>query len=86
MEREGFPITAMREIKILKRLNHPNIVKLKEVVSSKRKLIIVTFIANRENKNRGSVFLVFEYVDHDFNGLIDMKITFDLAQKKCIMK
>jgi cyclin-dependent kinase 12/13 len=39
-EKEGFPITAMREIKILKRLNHPNIVKLKEVVTSKRKIIM----------------------------------------------
>ena len=38
-EKEGFPITAMREIKILKRLNHQNIVKLKEVVVSKRKIL-----------------------------------------------
>jgi serine/threonine protein kinase len=30
-----FPITAIREIKILKKLNHENIVKLKEIVTSK---------------------------------------------------
>ena len=34
-EKEGFPITAIREIKILKALNHPNIIDLIEVVTSK---------------------------------------------------
>lgn len=81
----------MREIKILKRLNHPNIVKLNEVVTSKRKysvpnILIYYGIANRENKNRGSVYLVFEFVDHDFHGIMDRNIKFDLPQLKCIMK
>ena len=31
-EDEGVPSTAMREISILKELNHPNIVDLKEIV------------------------------------------------------
>jgi len=35
-EMEGFPITAVREIKILRQLNHPNIVKLIEIVTDKR--------------------------------------------------
>jgi len=34
-EENGFPITAIREVKILKALNHPNIVELKEIVTSK---------------------------------------------------
>jgi serine/threonine protein kinase len=34
-EENGFPITAIREVKILKALNHENIVKLKEIVTSK---------------------------------------------------
>ena len=33
-KKEGFPITAIREIKILKRVDHVNIVRLKDVVSS----------------------------------------------------
>ncbi|KAG5064560.1 hypothetical protein JHK85_005743 [Glycine max] len=33
-EREGFPITAIREIKILKKLHHENVIKLKEIVTS----------------------------------------------------
>lgn len=34
-EREGFPITALREIKILRQLKHDNIVNLKEIISDK---------------------------------------------------
>lgn len=33
-EENGFPITAIREVKILKALQHPNIVKLREIVTS----------------------------------------------------
>ena len=34
-EENGFPITAIREVKILKALKHENIVELKEIVTSK---------------------------------------------------
>lgn len=34
-EENGFPITALREVKILKALDHKNVVKLKEIVTSK---------------------------------------------------
>jgi hypothetical protein len=34
-EREGFPITALREIKILSSIRHPNVVNLREIVRSK---------------------------------------------------
>lgn len=34
-EREGFPITAVREIKILRQLCHENIVNLKQIVTDK---------------------------------------------------
>lgn len=35
-EKEGFPITAIREIKILRQLDHVNIVKLIEIVTDKQ--------------------------------------------------
>jgi len=40
-EDEGVPSTSLREISLLKELNHPNIVKLEEVVSHKNKLYLV---------------------------------------------
>ena len=35
-EKEGFPITAIREIKILSSLQHENVVNLREIVRSER--------------------------------------------------
>ena len=72
-EKEGFPITALREIMILKRLNHKNILSLLEIVTKKEK-----------NKN-GIVYLVFEYMEHDISGLSNMKINFPIESIKCIM-
>lgn len=39
-EENGFPITAIREVKILKALHHTNIVTLKEIVTSKGALFV----------------------------------------------
>lgn len=47
-EKEGFPITAVREIKILRQLNHVNIVNLKEIVTDKQDAI--DFRKDRGNK------------------------------------
>lgn len=35
-EKEGFPITAVREIKILRQLNHKNVVRLIDIVTDKQ--------------------------------------------------
>jgi cyclin-dependent kinase 12/13 len=59
-EENGFPITAIREVKILKALNHPNIVNLKEIVTSKE--------AGEIPKN---VFMVFEYSEYDLTGILE---------------
>ena len=77
-EKEGFPITAIREIKILKKLRHKNVVDLKEIVTSK---------ANASNGHKGSIYLVFEYMDHDLTGLAERPgMKFSLPQIKCYMK
>lgn len=52
-EKEGFPVTATREIKILKQLRHyPHIIQLEDISS-----------------DTGDIFLVFEYIEHDLSGL-----------------
>ncbi|GFQ03770.1 cyclin-dependent kinase c-1 [Phtheirospermum japonicum] len=85
-EKEGFPITAIREIKILKKLQHENVIKLKEIVTS----------PGREgndqgnpdgNKYNGNIYMVFEYMDHDLTGLADRPgLRFTVPQIKCYMK
>lgn len=85
-EREGFPITAIREIKILKKLHHENVIKLKEIVTS-------TGPEKDEqpapdgNKYRGGIYMVFEYMDHDLTGLADRPgMRFSVPQIKCYMR
>ena len=69
--RTGFPITSLREIQLLRRLRHPNIVSLQEVVVGRK---------------RDSVFLVFEYCEHDMAVLLDsMPRPFSESEVKCIM-
>lgn len=38
-----FPITAIREIKILKKLHHDNVIKLKEIVTSPGNIVVLHF-------------------------------------------
>ncbi|KII95159.1 hypothetical protein PLICRDRAFT_96857 [Plicaturopsis crispa FD-325 SS-3] len=52
-ERDGFPVTAMREIKLLQSLRHENVIRLYEMMVS-----------------NGSVYMVFEYMDHDLTGVL----------------
>lgn len=62
-EREGFPITAVREIKLLRRLCHKNIVRLLDVITESS--------CHGSKRDISAFFLVFEYVDHDLNGLLE---------------
>ena len=39
-EKEGFPITAIREIKLLSMLQHENIINLREIVRSQGALAV----------------------------------------------
>ncbi|XP_015918218.2 cyclin-dependent kinase 12 [Parasteatoda tepidariorum] len=63
-EKEGFPITAVREIKILRQLNHQSIVNLMEIVTDKQDALDFC-------KDKGAFYLVFEYMDHDLMGLLE---------------
>ncbi|XP_039311953.1 cyclin-dependent kinase 12 isoform X2 [Solenopsis invicta] len=79
-EKEGFPITAVREIKILRQLNHKNIVNLREIVTDKQDALDF-------RKDKGSFYLVFEYMDHDLMGLLESgMVDFNEMNNASIMK
>ncbi|XP_040366846.1 protein IMPAIRED IN BABA-INDUCED STERILITY 1 isoform X1 [Rosa chinensis] len=61
-----------REILILRRLDHPNVIKLEGLITSRLSC---------------SIYLVFEYMEHDITGLLsNPDIKFSEAQIKCYMK
>ena len=70
-DREGMPITSLREISLLRRLSHRNVVELLEVV-----------VGNRAD----AVFLVFEFCAFDLARLIDtMERPFSQGEVKWMM-
>jgi len=76
-EHEGFPITAIREIRILKLLKSENIVNLIEVCRS-----------TEQSNGKAISYLVFDFCHHDLAGLIQEaydKIR-PLPITKCILK
>ncbi|KAL0314072.1 UNVERIFIED_CONTAM: putative serine/threonine-protein kinase [Sesamum angustifolium] len=61
-----------REICILRRLDHPNVMKLDAIVTS---------------RVSGSLYLVFDYMEHDLAGLLaSPRVKFTEPQIKCYMK
>ena len=73
-DKEGFPITAMREIKLLKQLDHPNIVNLVEIVTSS------------DDTGQEQVYLVFDYADHDLQGVLEKGVELEKSHFKCLIK
>lgn len=70
-EREGFPITSIREIKLLQSFNHPNVSTIKEIMVESQKII----------------YMIFEYADNDLSGLLlNKQIKISSAQSKHIFK
>ncbi|CAI9785094.1 unnamed protein product [Fraxinus pennsylvanica] len=70
-EREGFPLTSLREINILLSFQHPSAVDVKEVVVG---------------SNLDSIFMVMEYMEHDLKRLMEtMKQPFSQSEVKCLM-
>ncbi|GKV43466.1 hypothetical protein SLEP1_g50756 [Rubroshorea leprosula] len=70
-EREGFPLTSLREINILLSFHHPSIVDVKEVVVG---------------SSLDNIFMVMEYMEHDLKGLMEsMKQPFSQSEVKCLM-
>lgn len=55
-EKEGFPITSLREINTLLKAQHPNIVTVREIVVG---------------SNMDKIFIVMDYVEHDLKSLME---------------
>lgn len=55
-EKDGFPITSLWEITLLKTINHPNIVRLWDVSVGYKK---------------DSIFLIFDYLEYDLLSLFE---------------
>jgi len=73
-EKEGFPITALREIRILQLLNHTNIVNLIE-------------ICRQYSRHKTTFYLVFDFAEHDLAGLLsNINVKFSLGEIKKVMQ
>ena len=69
--REGFPLTALREIGSLLELKHPNIIPVREMVVG---------------DTLDQVYMVMDYMDHDLKVLLrTMKHPFTTSEVKCLM-
>ena len=70
-EREGFPLTSLREINILLSFDHPSIVDVKEIV-----------VGGHDD----DIFMVMEYMEHDLKGVMEtIKQPYTQSEVKCLM-
>jgi serine/threonine-protein kinase BUR1 len=77
-EKEGMPVTALREIKILKALKHPCIIEILDMFVVRSKSVVSAcgvylffWYAIGSARDPLSVYMVFPYMDHDLAGLLE---------------
>jgi CTD kinase subunit alpha len=81
-EKDGFPVTAMREIKLLQSLSHDNVVCLYEMMVSDGNCTLSCGVPFSDG-DLGNVYMVFEYMDHDLTGILSQtQFTFTTAHLK----
>ena len=70
-EKDGFPLTALREVTTLLNLQHKNIVQMNEVVVG---------------SSLDKIFMVMEYMEHDLKVLMgSLRDPFTQSEVKCLM-
>ncbi|CAI6100396.1 unnamed protein product [Clonostachys chloroleuca] len=78
-EKDGFPITALREIKLLKLLSHKNVLRLEDMA-------VEHPTKPTDKRKKPIMYMVMPYMDHDLSGLLDNpSVQFKEAQIKCYM-
>ena len=66
---DGFPLTTLREIRMLRLIDHPNCIKLRDVIIGESQ----------------SIYLVFDYCEHDLGTLLQTnKIRFSESEVKTL--
>ncbi|QPG74741.1 hypothetical protein FOA43_002074 [Brettanomyces nanus] len=75
--KDGFPITSFREITIMKKLHHLNVLQLIDMVHER----------TSTSKAIGFFYTVTPYISSDLNGLLNNpRVVLTVPQIKCIMK
>ncbi|KAJ3273489.1 serine/threonine protein kinase, CMGC, CDC2/CDK sub [Terramyces sp. JEL0728] len=73
-DKEGFPVTSLREIKLLKSIEHENVIDLMEIAIEK---------GDPRRNLHATIFMVFPYMDHDLAGLLgNPQVTLSPSQIK----
>ncbi|KAK0334752.1 serine/threonine protein kinase, CMGC, CDC2/CDK sub [Friedmanniomyces endolithicus] len=82
-EKDGFPITALREVKLLKMLSHPNVLRLEEMAVERQQADPKA----KAGTKKATLYMVMPYMDHDLSGMLtNDDIQFSTAQVKCYMQ
>ena len=71
-QKDGFPVTAIREMRILQQMDSPFIIKLKEM-------------ATLRSENKRELFFVFPFMENDLTGLLNSS-ELKLEHLKCYAK
>ncbi|KAK3116326.1 serine/threonine protein kinase, CMGC, CDC2/CDK sub [Teratosphaeriaceae sp. CCFEE 6253] len=81
-EKDGFPITALREVKLLKMLSHPNVLRLEEMAVERQQ----AEEKGKKGNKKAILYMVMPYMDHDLSGMLtNPEIKFSVGQIKCYM-
>lgn len=81
-EKNGFPITSLREISTLMAARHPNIVNIREIVMGDS----LSQFRSLESNSDGRVFIVMDFIEHDLKALMEnMREPFLQSEVKTLM-